>query len=318
MLAFVFPGQGSQSLGMLSAYAESPIVQKTFALASEVLDYDLWELTQNGPQDKLNQTEYTQPALLVAGIALWKLWQQTKKELPSILAGHSLGEYTALICAESIPFEEGVRLVQARGRCMQAAVPEGMGAMAAILGLNDETVRELCFEASVMNTSIMNDPKTNSTDSRSVVSAANYNSPGQVVIAGEKEAVERAVLLARSKGAKRAILLSVSVPSHCELMKPAALAFEKTLNEITFNRPSIPVIHNADVNQHENGNDIRKVLLAQLYQPVRWVETVQKMQALGVDTILECGPGSVLTSLNKRIEPNLTCSAMTLGETLCP
>lgn len=300
MLAVVFPGQGSQSLGMLSSYRDNSIVKDVFAEASEILHEDLWEITQTDSSNLLNQTEYTQPILLTASVALWKLWQDRNENTikPSLLAGHSLGEYSALVCAKALRFKDGLLAVRERGRCMQRAVPAGLGAMAAILGLEDEQVREVCRQAAVGE----------------IVSAANYNSPGQVVIAGQKTAVERAIILANQQGAKRAILLSVSVPSHCDLMKPAAIEFEKTLNGINIEVPEIPVLHNVDVSEHSSSEEIKNCLLAQLSQPVRWVDTIKKMESRGVDTILECGPGSVLTSLNKRIVSHVVCNNMASGE----
>ncbi len=314
-LAFVFPGQGSQSLGMLSSFSGSKILQDTFKEASEVLGYDLWELTQKGPEDKLNQTEYTQPALLTAEYALWRICQKThlydvlladsdanpsaqKLEDGLVFAGHSLGEYTALVCAKSLDFSSAVALVRERGICMQQAVQEGVGTMAAILGLEDETVNALCLEASRQSQG-------------AIVSAANFNAPGQVVIAGETEAVNRAIELAKEKGAKRAIALKVSVPSHCALMKPAAERFASILEQIMFETPEKTVIHNVDVSAHQTAAEIRSALIAQLYSPVRWVESMQKMQAMGVQTIIECGPAAVLTGLNKRIVPELTVQSVT-------
>lgn len=300
-IAVVFPGQGSQSVGMLADVGDQPCVQMAFQEASQALGYDLWELVQQGPESTLNQTLYTQPALLTAGVAVWRLWKQHKQESPMVLAGHSLGEYTALVAAEALSLEVAVQLVSERGRLMQEAVPEGKGAMAALLGLKDEEVRELCLEAS----------------QEARVSPANYNCPGQVVIAGESEAVNHAIRLAKQKGAKRAILLPVSVPSHCELMREAAEQFAALLSEVSFQVPRLPILHNVDLQPHQRPQAIREALKAQLYQPVRWGETIQKMQAMGVETILECGPGQVLTGLNWRIAPDLECAVINQSEVLC-
>ena len=285
-LAFVFPGQGSQSIGMLAELAAAhPIVTETFAQASAVLGYDLWEVVQQGPADKLNQTAATQPAMLAAGVATWRVWQSQSDIKPELMAGHSLGEYTALVCAGVIAFEDAIKLVAERGRLMQEAVPEGEGAMAAILGLDDDVVIDTCDRAALGE----------------VVSAVNFNSPGQVVIAGKKAAVERAVEIAKDEGAKRALLLPVSVPSHCSLMEPAAEKLLAQMAAITFNTPQIPVINNVDVKAENDPEAIRNALARQLYMPVRWVESVEAMAADGVDRIIECGPGKVLAGLNKRI-----------------
>lgn len=303
--AFVFPGQGSQFLGMLSDIAKrNPLIQETFAEATEALGYDLWNLTQIGPAEKLNQTEYTQPALLTAGVALWRLWAKNKdkEERPSLLAGHSLGEYTALVCAESLTLEAGVRLVALRGKAMQEAVPAGMGAMAAILGLSDEEVQKVCGEVST---------------EQNQVTPANYNSLGQVVIAGHTSAIQAAIVLAKEKGAKRAILLPVSVPSHCGLMLPAAEQLSRALETVSFKSPSLPILHNVDVQEHKTVAAIKKALIEQLYQPVRWVETIQAIAKRGVEAIYECGPGAVLSGLNKRIVQNVRCETLLCGEALC-
>ena len=289
-LGMVFPGQGSQSVGMLSVLADShSIVRDTFEEASDELSVNLWELTQNGPEDDLNKTQNTQPAMLAAGVAVYRLWLHQGGAQPSAMAGHSLGEYTALTAAGALPFADAVKLVSARGRFMQEAVPAGAGAMAAILGLEDEQVKAVC----------------NSAAAGQVAQAVNFNSPGQVVIAGDREAVERAVKLATEAGAKRAMMLPVSVPSHCDLMKPAAEHLERVLGELSVQVPGIEVIHNVDVSVSITPDDIREKLVQQLYQPVRWVETVQAMVSQGVDTVVEAGPGKVLTGLNKRIDRKL-------------
>ncbi len=285
--AFVFPGQGSQSVGMLADLNKaSPIVKQTFDEASEILGYDLWKLTQEGPEETLNKTENTQPALLAAGVAVWRIWQQHGGGDKLILmAGHSFGEYSALVCAGALEFKDAVSLAQDRGRFMQTAVPNGEGAMAAILGLTDDKVIEVC--ANVI------------TDQ--VVSPVNFNAPGQVVIAGHATAVKQAVDLAKAAGAKRAVLLPVSVPAHSTLMQPAAELMAARLAKVTISVPSIPVIHNVDVSVKTEASDIRNALTAQLYNPVRWVETVEKMVGEGVLMLFESGPGKVLTGLNKRI-----------------
>lgn len=289
-LAFVFPGQGSQSVGMLAEMADlNTIIHKTFAEASELLGYNLWQLIQEGPESDLNETRCTQPAMLTAGVAVWRLWQAQGGAEPRYMAGHSLGEYTALVCAGALGFAEAVKLVERRGQDMQAAVPTGSGAMAAILGLDDEQVAEVCRQAA----------------SDGHVAPANYNAPGQVVIAGDRAAVERAVDAAKTAGARRAVVLPVSVPSHCELMRPAAKTFAEALAAASIKPPGIPVIHNADVSEHTEPESIRRVLTEQLYQPVRWVETIRTLQSLKVQCVIECGPGKILTGLNKRIERGL-------------
>ncbi len=286
-LGFVFPGQGSQSVGMLKELAEAhPEVGQTFAEASEALDEDLWAIVQNGPAEKLNSTEITQPAMLSAGIAVWRVWQASGGPAPAVMAGHSLGEYSALVAAGSLEFDHAVRLVAERGRLMQEAVPADRGAMAAILGLDDEAVIRICADAA----------------GDEVVEAVNFNSPGQVVVAGHKNAVERAVALASERGARRAVMLPVSVPSHCALMKPAAEKLAAILEDIPVQAPSIPVINNVDVAAPSDPDAIRDALVRQLHSPVRWVETIRKMRAEGVETLVDCGPGKVLVGLNKRIE----------------
>ncbi len=294
-LAFVFPGQGSQSLGMLKDLAEAEsAVTDTFKLASAALGYDLWDIIQNGPAEKLNSTDITQPALLAAGVACWKVWQQKEGAAPSILAGHSLGEYTALVCAGVLDFADAIKLVETRGQYMQQAVPEGQGGMAAILGLDDAKVVEACLQAAESD----------------VLQAVNFNSPGQVVVAGSKAAVERIVVVAKEMGAKRALPLPVSVPSHCDLMKPAAEKLAETLKTVSFSDADIPVINNVDVAIETDADKIRSALVRQLYNPVRWVEVIQKMAANDVDQLIECGPGRVLVGLNKRIDKSITAAAV--------
>lgn len=294
-LAFVFPGQGSQSVGMLKELAEEyPEVQATFKEASATLGYDLWDIVQNGPAEKLNQTDVTQPAMLCAGVAVWRIWQAKGGAKPELMAGHSLGEYTALVCAGALDFADAVKLVAERGRLMQDAVPVGEGAMAALLGLDDDVVVQVCQEAA----------------EGEVLSAVNFNSPGQVVVAGQKSAVERALKVAKDKGAKRALLLPVSVPSHCALMKPAAEKLALILAQVEIREPAIPVINNADVQAEGSAEAIRAALVKQLHSPVRWVETVRKMADEGVDRLIECGPGKVLAGLNKRIAREMTAQAV--------
>lgn len=300
--AFVFPGQGSQHLGMLKElFDQFPLVSDTFSQASDCLGYDLWALTQEGPLETLNQTKYTQPVLLVAGVALWRIWKHLQAPNPVYFAGHSLGEYTALVCANSLDFEEAVRLVADRGKYMQDAAPEGKGAMAAIIGLDENVVEELCVESS---------------DVSHVVTPANYNSIGQIVVAGHNAAVEKAILHAKEKGAKLAMKLPVSVPSHCALMKPAADRLAQRFQNITFNSPQIPVINNVDVAYYQTSSQIADALVRQLYNPVRWIETIQFFESQGVDTIIESGPGKVLTGLNKRIAEKIAGIAITQMATL--
>jgi len=269
--------------------AAYPDVRKTFAVASEALGYDLWQLTQQGPEAELNRTDKTQPAMLAAGVAVWRVWQQRHGAKPAFVAGHSLGEYTALVCAEALDLSHAARLVSMRGKFMQEAVPEGQGAMAAILGLADEQVIAACNQAA----------------QGEVVSAVNFNSPGQVVIAGQSSAVARAVEAAKQSGAKRAVLLPVSVPSHCSLMAPAAERLAAYLQDIEIKRPSIPVFSNVDAVLCDEPQAIRDALVRQLVSPVRWVEIIQAMARGGVRRLVECGPGKVLAGLTKRIDPEM-------------
>ncbi|WP_088328392.1 ACP S-malonyltransferase [Lacimicrobium sp. SS2-24] len=293
--AFIFPGQGSQTLGMLAELAAAfPQVEETFKEASDVLGYDLWHLTQQGPEADLNQTQRTQPALLAASVAIWRVLQAQGAVKPDVLAGHSLGEYSALVCAGVLDFSDAIRLTAQRGEFMQQAVPEGVGAMAAIIGLDDDAVERACAEAA----------------GDEVVSAVNYNSPGQVVIAGHKDAVERAMQACKEAGAKRALPLPVSVPSHCALMKPAADRLATELESLNFNAPVIPVINNVDVIAQQESKQIKEALVRQLFSPVRWTESVEKMAADGVTQLYEIGPGKVLTGLAKRIDKSLSCDAI--------
>jgi len=285
-LAFVFPGQGSQAVGMLSELAAAyPEVKHTFERASDVLGKDLWSLVSEGPESDLNQTHNTQPAMLAAGYAVWEIWRKQSELRPSWMAGHSLGEYTALVCSGALNFEDAIKLVAARGRFMQEAVPEGVGAMAAILGLDDHVVVNVCAAAA----------------GDEIVAAVNFNAPGQVVIAGNTSAVERAIAGAKEQGAKRAILLPVSVPSHCKLMEPAAKQLSDLLNTIEVEAPKVTLIHNVDIASHGAPEVIRNALKEQLFSPVRWSDSIRFMSDQGVTHFVECGPGKVLAGLNKRI-----------------
>lgn len=288
--AVVFPGQGSQSIGMVNGLIDiKPDITELFSRASEILSYDLLKVINDGPEEKLNQTEITQPALLATAYATWSILNEHTNIKPSVLAGHSLGEYTALLCAEVISFEDAIALVAERGRCMQSAVPAGVGAMAAILGLEDAQVVKVCSDVA----------------ENEIVSAANFNSSGQVVIAGHKAAVERAINAAKEAGAKRAVLLPVSVPSHCMLMKQAADKFETSLDKVKFNNANIPVIQNVDAQSKSTSTEIKVALLEQLYMPVRWVDCVHGFKNMNISKVIECGPGKVLSGLIKRINREL-------------
>ncbi len=293
-LAFVFPGQGSQSLAMLADFSEHEVVQATFSEASAALGYDLWQLVQQGPVEKLNQTNFTQPALLTASVAVWRLWHASTANTPAMLAGHSLGEYSALVCAGVLSLADAVKLVEKRGEFMQASVPEGIGAMAAVIGLDDKMIIEACFKA----------------QNGDVVSAVNFNSPGQVVIAGHKTAVERAGVLCKEAGAKRVLPLPVSVPSHCALMKDAAEKLAEEFNNVTFNTPNIPVVNNVDVAIETSVEAIKIALIKQLYSPVRWTETIQFLAESGIEQAIEAGPGKVLQGLLKRIDKSIVCQSV--------
>ena len=294
--AMVFPGQGSQTVGMLAELAgDYPIVQETFKQASETLGYDLWQLVQEGPAEELNKTWQTQPALLTASVAVYRVWQQKYPELkPEVMAGHSLGEYSALVCAGVLDFQDAVKLVELRGKLMQQAVPEGTGAMYAIIGLDNEAIINACKQA----------------EQGEVVSAVNFNSPGQVVIAGAKAAVERAAALCKEAGAKRALPLAVSVPSHCALMKPAADQLSVSLESITLKAPTVSVLNNVDVKAETDADATRNALVRQLYSPVRWTETGEKMSHSGVEVLVEIGPGKVLNGLTKRIVDSLQVTSV--------
>ena len=291
-LAFVFPGQGSQSVGMLSGLAgRFPEVRACFDEASSVLGLDLWDMTQEGPEADLSRTVNTQPAMLAAGVAVWRVWQTQGGAPPVFMAGHSLGEYTALVCAGALSFDDAIRLVALRGRLMQDSVPEGVGAMSAIIGMSDDDVRQLCLDAA----------------DGEVLEAVNFNAPGQVVIAGHSAAVERANLLARERGARRALPLPVSVPSHCALMKDAAEQLRTELDSVAIALPSVPVFHNVDARPAGDVTAVRDALYHQLYSAVRWVDTVRHIREAGCETVIEAGPGKVLAGLCKRIDKSLTC-----------
>lgn len=298
--AFVFPGQGSQSRGMMNGYAEFAAVRDTFAEASDVLKQDLWQLVAEGSDADLNATVNTQPVMLTAGVAVYRAWQSQKGSKPAIMAGHSLGEYTALVAAGVLNFADALPLVRFRAQCMQQAVPEGVGGIAAILGLDDDVVRAVCAEGA----------------QGEVLEAVNFNSPGQVVIAGNRGAVERGMELAKTKGAKRAIMLPMSVPSHCSLLKGAAEQLRTYLNDVPVQAPVVPVLHNADVAAYADPARIKDALVRQLYSPVRWVETVQSFGKQGITHNVECAPGKVLAGLNKRIDTNQQAMAINDGEAL--
>lgn len=292
--ALFFPGQGSQSVGMMSGFDGIAIVKETFVEASDALGVNFWSMATE-ENTLLNQTQHTQPLMLAAGVATWRVYQIMKGAMPEFMAGHSLGEYTALVAAEAISYADALPLVKFRAEAMQAAVPVGVGAMAAILGLDDDTVNEVCVASA----------------RGEVLAPVNLNSPGQVVIAGNKAAVERAMMLAKEKGAKRALQLPVSVPSHCALMKPAADQLAEYLTRVTISTPKTTIIHNADVLSYHDPDKIKDALVRQLYSPVRWVETVQMISKLQANKAAECGPGKVLAGLTKRIVDNLPCAALT-------
>ncbi|MDO8926536.1 MAG: ACP S-malonyltransferase [Sideroxyarcus sp.] len=298
--AFVFPGQGSQSRGMMNGYADFAAVRDTFTEASDVLKQNLWQLVAEGADADLNATVNTQPIMLTAGVAVYRAWQSQNGAKPTIMAGHSLGEYTALVAAGALSFADALPLVRYRAQCMQTAVPEGVGGIAAILGLDDDVVRAVCAEGA----------------QGEVLEAVNFNSAGQVVIAGNRGAVERGMELAKAKGAKRAIMLPMSVPSHCSLLKGAAEQLRTYLNSVNVQAPTIPVLHNADVASYNDAAKIKDALVRQLYSPVRWVETVQAFGKQGITHNVECAPGKVLAGLNKRIDTNQQAMAINDGEAL--
>ena len=293
-VAFVFPGQGSQQIGMMEGFADDAAVRATFAEASEVLGDDLWQLVEHGPADALNLTRNTQPVMLTAGVAVWRAWQASGGPRPAFMAGHSLGEYTALVAAGALAFEDAVPLVRFRAEAMQDAVATGVGAMAAIMGGDDDAIADACREAA----------------QGEVVEPVNFNAPGQVVIAGNKSAVERAMAAAKARGAKRALLLPVSAPFHSSLLKPAAERLASRLAQVDIRPPSVPVVHNVDVATHAGPDDIRRALAQQAASPVRWTETIRMLVANGVTHVVECGPGKVLTGLARRIDESLTAVAL--------
>ncbi len=295
--AFVFPGQGSQSRGMMDAYADFAVVRETFAEASDVLKQDLWKLVAEGSDAELNSTVNTQPVMLTAGIAVYRAWQSKNGPAPAVMAGHSLGEYTALVAAGALRFADALPLVRYRAECMQQAVPEGTGGIAAILGLDDDAVRAVCAEGA----------------QGEVLEAVNFKSPGQVVIAGNRAAVERGMELAKARGAKRALMLPMSVPSHCSLLRGAADKLRAYMDKVDVKPPAISVLHNADVKSYSDGAAIKDALVRQLYSPVRWVETVQHFGQLGITHNVECAPGKVLMGLNKRIDTNQQALALNDG-----
>jgi [acyl-carrier-protein] S-malonyltransferase len=302
-IAFFFPGQGSQSVGMMNGFVDNPVIKQTFIEASDILGVDFWKMATE-ENDLLNQTQHTQPLMLIAGIATWRAYQEKVQNndalQPNIHAGHSLGEYTALVASNALSFADALPLVKFRAESMQRAVPEGVGAMAAILGLDDAKVQAVCFEAA----------------GDEICQAVNLNSPGQVVIAGNKAAVERGMELAKAYGARKAIALPVSVPSHCDLMRSASDELAEYLKNVVILAPEIPVIHNADVESFTEPENIKAALVRQLYLPVRWVETVQAVHAQGVTRCAECGPGKVLAGLTKRIVAELPCIALTSNEAI--
>jgi [acyl-carrier-protein] S-malonyltransferase len=294
-LAIVFPGQGSQSVGMMKGFADVPVIEKTFREASAIAGIDYWHMVNEGPPAALNQTVNTQPLMLVAGVACWRAWRERGGPMPRWFAGHSLGEYSALVAAESLRFEDALPLVRFRAQSMQEAVPEGTGGIAAILGLDEAKLAEVCAEAA----------------QGEVLEPANLNSPGQVVIAGHRGAVERGMALAKEKGAKRAVMLPMSAPSHCSLMKPAAERLRERLEKVEVRAPVVPVIHNRFVAAFDDPAKIRQALVEQLDHPVRWIETVEFLAKNGVERIVECAPGKVLVGLSKRIAPGTECISIT-------
>ncbi|MBA0014986.1 MAG: Malonyl CoA-acyl carrier protein transacylase [Nitrosomonadaceae bacterium] len=301
--AFVFPGQGSQSIGMMKGYADLPVVRETFAEASDILGQDFWAMANEGPAEDLNLTVNTQPLMLMAGVSAYRAWESLTGARPVFMAGHSLGEYSALVAAGCLTFADALSLVRFRAEVMQQSVPEGTGGMAAVLGLDDDKVRMVCDE--VM-----------STHRGKSLEPANFNSPGQVVIAGHRDAVLHGMELAKAKGAKRAIMLPMSVPSHCSLMNHAAEKMQQRLEQVTLQSPAISILHNADVQSHTDAASIRNILVRQLCKPVRWTETIHALASAGVTHVVECGPGKVLSGLNKRIDERVQSLALTDSESL--
>src|SRR4051794_1464899 len=298
--ALAFPGQGSQSVSMMTPFESLPAVRQTFDSASEALGFDLWALVRDGPAEELEKTVHTQPVMLAAGIALWRAWKALGGPDPVVVAGHSLGEYTAMVAAGVLDFSEAVKFVRLRAQVMQEAVPAGQGAMAAILGLDDDVVRSVCEEAS----------------SAGVAEAANYNSPGQIVIAGDTAGVNRAMELAKAQGAKRCVLLAMSVPSHCSLMRPAAERLRESLQSLQVRAPSIAFLNDVDAALETTPERIRDAMTRQLYNPVRWIDIVRAMAALGATQVIECGPGGVLTAVNRRAFPEMKAAGLKDAQSL--
>lgn len=301
--AFVFPGQGSQTVGMMNGYTDLPIIQETFREASDILKQDFWSMVNSGPAEDLNLTVNTQPLMLIAGIAVYRAWISLGGAKPALLAGHSLGEYTALVAAEVLSFADALALVRFRAQAMQHAVPEGIGGMAAILGLDDEIIRTICHDITQQCNGESLEP-------------ANFNSPGQVVIAGHKNAILQGIEMAKSRGAKRAVMLPMSIPSHCSLMKPAAESMRQQLEGIALQSPKIEILHNADVKPHADAISIKEILVQQLISPVRWVDTIRAFAATNITHVIECGPGKVLIGLNKRIDQSLQQLSLIDSETI--
>jgi len=302
-VACVFPGQGSQSIGMMGGYADFPEVRETFAEAADILGQDFWKMVNEGPIDELNLTVNTQPVMLTAGVAVYRAWQSCTNSVPAFMAGHSLGEYTALVASGALLFADALPLVRFRAEAMQEAVPGNTGAMAAILGLDDEAVRSLCQTVA------------SSSDGESL-EPANFNSPGQVVVAGHRNAVLRGMELAKANGAKGAVMLPMSIPSHCSLMKGAAERMRRQMEIVKLGAPQIPLLHNVDVQGHGDPGGIKEILVEQLFKPVRWTETIRAFAAAGVNIVVECGPGKVLSGLNKRIDKNLQSLPLIDGQAL--
>ena len=298
--AIVFAGQGSQSLGMMNGFGDMPVVRRTFDEASAMLGFDVWKLAAEGPADVQNQTANTQPLMLTAGVATWRAWQEKGGTSPAFFAGHSLGEYTALVASNALRFTDALPLVRFRAQAMQDAVPEGVGGIAAILGLDIPQVVAVCEDAAKGD----------------VLEAVNLNSPGQIVIAGHRAAVERGMALAKERGAKRALMLPMSAPSHCALMKPAAEKLAEYLKNAALSVPNVPVIHNVNVAVSVTAAEIKTALVEQLFRPVRWIETIQQLARHEITSVIECVPGKILTGLNKRIDANLACHALTDSATL--
>ncbi|PTN11544.1 ACP S-malonyltransferase [Nitrosomonas aestuarii] len=301
--AFVFPGQGSQSIGMMAGYDDLPVVRETFAEASDILGQNFWSMVSDGPADDLNLTINTQPLMLIGGVAVYRAWKNLGGNMPARLAGHSLGEYTALVASGALSFADALKLVRFRAQIMQQAVPDGTGGMAAILGLDDAVITTICQEVDALNDQESLEP-------------ANFNSPGQVVIAGHRNAVLKGIELAKERGAKRAVILPMSIPSHCRLMKPAAEKMRQQFAQTILQMPEIPVVHNVDAQVHDDIDSIKEILARQLFSPVHWVDTIRAFAADDITHIAECGPGNILTGLNKRIDRNLQYLSFTNSDAI--